>query len=153
MVAKQRAFIYQRLRETTQSTVRRSGLDLFRAGKRLSCVGEIPGVAEGDEPNAYRLQRNGSLVKSSGLWEHALQLGRGASERDRNMTQSRLSASFKLILEKLRDCSDSWPFREPVDADEVSEHRVCFIEIQDGDPSDAASGPGLLCADHKPSGS
>ena len=90
IVAKQREFIYSRIKEISKANISYPGLDIFRNGKRVNSLAEVPGVLEAG-------------------WSERL-LYKGTSERDRNMLQSKLTVNIKTILEKIRSSNNAWPF-------------------------------------------
>ena len=94
VLAKQRSFIYDRIRERSRAGEVYPGLELFGLGKRVASVMEVPGVLDAG-------------------WTDK-QLHRGATERDRNMSQAKTGALLKTILEKLRASSSAWVFDKAV---------------------------------------
>ena len=70
------------------------GLQLFKEGKRLQSVLDVPGVALGGWTN-YNLYK-------------------GSSERDRNLTQTKLTTQLRALLDRIRSSDFAWPFVSPV---------------------------------------
>jgi histone acetyltransferase len=89
VVAQQREFIYERIKQRSQAIVY-PGLDCFENGKRVHSLLEIPGVLEAGW-NQYHIFK-------------------GNTERDRNMAQSKLSSSLKLMMDKIKTHPNSLPF-------------------------------------------
>lgn len=89
VVAQQREFIYERIKQRSQAIVY-PGLDCFSIGKRVHSVLETPGVLEAGW-NQYHIFK-------------------GNTERDRNMAQSKLTSSLKLIMDKIKSHPNSLPF-------------------------------------------
>lgn len=83
VVNKQRSYIYQRLSEISNSGKVYDGLQCFKQGKRLQNATEIPGV-----------------VEAGWTQQH---INRGATERDRNISQTKLSGLLKTHLDKIRN--------------------------------------------------
>ena len=93
-VAKQRAFVYERLKQRSSTGVVYSGLEIFNQGKRLTSLMEVPGV-----PVSGWTER------------HVFE---GKTERDRNMHQVKLQQQLKTLLEKLRTATNVAPFEKPL---------------------------------------
>lgn len=94
IVARQRAFIYDVIKQRSQSGTVHKGLEVMAQGTRLQSVLEVPGV------------------KEAGWNSH--NVFKGATERDRNISHSKLSAHLKTMLDKVYSSSHSWPFENPV---------------------------------------
>eukprot|EP01032_Pedospumella_encystans_P008982 gene8982-10603_t len=94
IVAKQRAFILQRLKERSESETVYDGLELFQSGKRLQSLMDVPGVAEAG-------------------WT-PFHLYKGSTERDRNLNQTKLNGVLKTLLDKVRNSIHATYFRMPI---------------------------------------
>jgi hypothetical protein len=82
IVARQRAFIYSRLRQRSQAAVVYNASDCFKGGKRLATALDAPGV-----------------LSAGWTSQH---INRGLTDRDRNITLSKLATLLKLLMEKVR---------------------------------------------------
>jgi histone acetyltransferase len=102
IVSKQRAFIYEQLRKRSKSGVVHPGLEIFSQGGKLISVLEAPGV-----------QQSG--------W-NANHIFRGATERDRNISHSKLQTQLKTLLDKVYNSAHSWPFENPVAKEDSSDY-------------------------------
>ena len=92
-VAKQRSFIYERLKHRSTTGTVYSGLELFNHGQRINSLMDVPGVSV------------------SGWTErHVFE---GKTERDRNMHQLKLHHQLKTLLEKLSITANIVPFEKP----------------------------------------
>ncbi len=94
------------------------GLELFRKGERLHSALEAPGVAAGKLCNGkcYSLLGGWKLNSIGGIKSIS---GTERSERDRDLAQSKLVASFKTCLDKVVQSKHAWPFLKPITEDEV----------------------------------
>jgi len=97
IIAKQRSFIYDRISERSRAGEIYPGLELFALGKRVVSLMDVPGVVDAG-------------------WTEK-QLFKGATERDRNMSQSKTSALLKTTLEKLRASPSAWVFEKSLGGD------------------------------------
>lgn len=88
LIAKQRAFIFQRLKDRSQISTIQSGLELFKAGNKIQSLMEVPGVAEAG-------------------WT-SFHLYHGSTERDRNLAQSKLNSQLKTALDKIKTSDHAW---------------------------------------------
>lgn len=123
IIAKQRAYILQRMQDRSQSHVRYPGLQLFKGGERIACVTDIPGVLEAG-------------------WsaQHVL---KGATERDRHISQAKITTNLKTLYDRIRGSPYHWPFLNPVDPVEVPDYytivknpidlQTIGLRIRDGD--------------------
>ena len=82
IVARQREFIYRRLRETSKSAIEYNAGEMFKNGKRLLSAIEAPGVLE------------------AGWTSH--HVNKGLTDRDRNISLGKIGASVKALFEKVR---------------------------------------------------
>jgi len=94
IISRQRAYIYHCLKLRSQSHKRQEGIELFKAGKRLGSVADINGILE------------------AGWAPQHLKLG---TDRDRQLTQTRLVAVLKVVFDRLRASDHCWPFEERVE--------------------------------------
>jgi hypothetical protein len=93
-VAKQRAFIFDRVKQRTQTGTVYSALELFASGSRLTSLMDVPGV------------------QVSGWSErHVFE---GKTERDRNVNNAKLQAQLKTLIDKLRTGSNTVHFEKPL---------------------------------------
>lgn len=105
VVARQRAFIYDVIKQRSQSGTVHKGLEVMAQGTRLSSVLEVPGV------------------QAAGWTAHNVY--KGATERDRNISHSKLSAHLKTLLDRIFSSAHSWPFENPVSpADSPDYHEI-----------------------------
>jgi histone acetyltransferase len=134
IIAKQRAFILDRLHTRTQAGSSSGGgnsgssnsssssftsfndvydgLELFRNGQRIKNVMEVPGVASA----GWKLQHLFSKPPIGGVNG----MHYGTSERDRDNFLSKLASQMKTLVDKLISSKNSWPFLDPVNKKEVS---------------------------------
>ena len=95
-------FIYEVIKQRSQSGKVYPGLEIFAQGARLQSVMEAPGVA------------------AAGWTAH--NVFKGATERDRNINHSKLSAHLKSLLDKIYSSAHSWPFEHPVSKDDSPDY-------------------------------
>ena len=82
IVARQREYIYRRLRETSKSAIEYNAGEMFKNGKRLLSAIEAPGVIE------------------AGWTSH--HVNKGLTDRDRNISLAKMGAYVKVMFEKIR---------------------------------------------------
>lgn len=111
VVALQRAYIYQRIRERSESDAIYPGLEIFREGKRLASLADAPGV----------------LLAG---WT-ANQIYKGSTERDRNNTQSKLTVALASSLDRIKSSSCKWAFEKPVSARDFPDYNVKIMNPVD----------------------
>jgi histone acetyltransferase len=102
IVARQRQFIYEIIKQRSQSGKVYPGLEIFSQGGRLQSVLEAPGVT------------------AAGWTAH--NVFKGTTERDRNINHSKLSAHLKTLLDKIYSSAHSWPFEHPVSKDDSPDY-------------------------------
>jgi histone acetyltransferase len=107
IVARQKQFIYDRLKERSLAGRVYPGLSLFQNGERLVSALDAPGVMDAG-------------------WgvQHVF---KGATERDRSQAHSRLIAQLKGFLDKIKASPHSSPFLDPVSAEEVSSYMNIYV--------------------------
>jgi len=93
-VAKQRAFLYERLKQRSSTGIVYSGLEVFNQGKRLTSLMDVPGVPVSGWTDRHVFE--------------------GKTERDRNMHQVKLQQQLKTLLDKLRSAANTTPFEKPL---------------------------------------
>ena len=101
VIARQRAFIYEHIKRSSQSGQVYPGLEYLSTG-RLQSVLEVPGVAEG----GWTQQR----------------IFQGSTERDRNINHSKLCTHLKTLLDKVFSSAHSWPFENEVNLNEFPDY-------------------------------
>ena len=111
IVARQRAFIYDVIKQRSQSGTVHKGLEMMSQGVRLQSVLEVPGV------------------QAAGWNAH--NVFRGATERDRNISHSKLSAHLKTMLDKIYSSGHSWPFENPVSVEDSPDYREIVKDPMD----------------------
>jgi len=101
IVAAQRQFILDRVKELQQSDVLHSGLDtlLAQSGGRIPSLLEVPGVAVAGWTSSH--------------------LYRGATDRDRNSAQNKLTGFLKALLDKVRGFREAPLFLQPLPQSEL----------------------------------
>lgn len=101
IVGMQRAFVTERAMQRSTSHVEYNGLELFRAGNRLTSILDIPGVQEAG-------------------WT-PLQLYRGNTERDRNNMRNKLTNQILAEIGRVDRAPFGQPFLNPVDIEGYDE--------------------------------
>ena len=94
ITAKQREYIYDRIKERSNSRTIYDAPSDFKLGKRLHSLLETVGNETAGVPSG---------------WTN-LTLFKGRTERDLNSNLSKLGSTLKVALEKLRSSQHSWPF-------------------------------------------
>lgn len=100
VVQHQREFILDQLIKSSQNSVEYSAADLFEGIKRLQNALEVPGVVDSKIFNFFNCILSKYLIFADG-WS-SYHIYRGATDRDRNVTQIKLNALLKPLMDKLR---------------------------------------------------
>lgn len=121
ITAKQREYIYDRIKEKSNSRTVYEAPAEFKLGKRLHSLLEVVGNETAGVPSGWN---NMTLFK-------------GRTERDLNSNLSKLGGTLKTALEKLKAGQHSWPFLkgkndqgEPLLGLDDSEDAIDFFTIQ-----------------------
>lgn len=132
IIAKQRAFIYERLRARTvesdntastgiysSSADTYEGLELFKEGKRLKNALDAPGVASAGWKLSHFHKPPGAITVMYGSSGSS---SAHSAERERDAFQSKLNTTLKSLLDKVILSPHSWPFKETVSKEEYPEY-------------------------------
>ena len=94
IVAKQREFIYDRIKERSNSKTVYEAPKEFHLGKRLHSLLDVVGSETAGVPSGW----------------NNLTLFKGRTERDLNSNLSKLGSTLKVALDKIKQSQHAWPF-------------------------------------------
>jgi ribosomal protein S18 acetylase RimI-like enzyme len=108
MLKKQRAAVYEKIKEISNSHIVRPGIDIFKKGGKLTSIDQIPGLRE------------------AGFKEEDFGATGVANEK-----MERQKKIMRDILRQVQEHADAWPFLQPVDAEAVPDYYDIIKEPMD----------------------
>jgi len=111
VISRQRAFVYEQLKQRSKSSVVYPGIDLFKSGGKLVSVLEAPGT-----------------LASNWTAQHIF---KGTTERDRNIGHSKLQGQLKNLLQLIYSSAHSWPFENAVSTEDSPDYYDIILNPMD----------------------
>ncbi len=108
MLRQQRAAVYEKMKEISNSHIVHPGLSIFKEGGKLTSIDQIPGLRE------------------AGFRDEDIGVSGAANERSKKEQKI-----LRKILAQLKDHEDAWPFLQPVDRDDAPDYDEIITEPMD----------------------